>query len=411
MHRSIRPAVVTAALAAACALSACGGGSDTTELDAPAAPDTGTATRPLMSSSQAAEHTAAKYLAQAGALGTDGSGLTVDGWTPPDVGDVAGFSPTFVVAADGSGTHTTLQAAIDAVPALAQSTVRHFILMKPGTYREVVCANGKAPVTLYGAGPDASAVAVVAGHYNAEPKVEGTPANPCNPNAAAKTYGTSGSASVAIYSDQFHAKNITFANDAMKNVANGEGYPEGASGRGGAQAVALMTQGDRLVFDNVRVVGHQDSLYVKTANTGTVARAYFRKAHVEGDVDFIFGRGTAVFDGCTITYLTGRKGNGGNHIAPSTAAGNPFGFLFVNSRFTHDGASADSVSIGRSWDEGVAAGTYRAGVSPNGQALIRETTMDGHIKLQAPWGTSTSGRVYSPSGNRFREYQNTGAGS
>ena len=63
MHRSIRPAVVTAALAAACALSACGGGSDTTELDAPAAPDTGTATRPLMSSSQAAEHTAAKYLA------------------------------------------------------------------------------------------------------------------------------------------------------------------------------------------------------------------------------------------------------------------------------------------------------------------------------------------------------------
>jgi pectinesterase len=367
-----------------------------------------------MSPSQAAEHTAAKYLAQAGALGTDGSGLTVDGWTPPDVGDVAGFSPTFVVAADGSGTHTTLQAAIDAVPALAQSTVRHFILMKPGTYREVVCANGKAPVTLYGAGPDASAVAVVAGHYNAEPKVEGTPANPCNPNAAAKTYGTSGSASVAIYSDQFHAKNITFANDAMKNVANGEGYPEGASGRGGAQAVALMTQGDRLVFDNVRVVGHQDSLYVKTANTGTVARAYFRKAHVEGDVDFIFGRGTAVFDQCRVHYVSTRLPAGASTamLAPSTSPLNRYGMLFVDSDFTADtGAVAGAIHLGRAWDEGVNATTnpYVAGVSPNGQLLVRDSRLGVHIQPTAPWTTSTSGRAWTADGNRFAEYRNTQA--
>jgi len=238
-------------------------------------------------------------------------------------------------------------------------------------------------------------------HAGPKPKGSNTAANPCNPGIGSTTYGTTGSATVTVAADQFHAKNLTFSNDYVEDTYAGSGQ----------QAVALMTTGDRLVFDTVRVRGHQDSLYVSTGGYDIVARSYFKGAQVDGDVDFIFGRGTAVFDGCTMKYLTARRGNGGNHIAPATAAGNTYGFLFVNSRFTHDGASANTVSIGRSWDEGVSSGAYRAGVSPNGQAVIRDSTMDGHLKLQAPWGTSTSGRAFSPSGNRFREYQNTGAGS
>jgi pectinesterase len=415
---SSRPALAAAVVAAAWTLAACGGGSETAAVshETAAALETaavaGTATRPELGAAEAAHYTVGRYLAQAGSLGADGSGLAVDGWTPPDVGEVESFTPHFVVAADGSGTHATLQAALDAVPAAAQSTARHYILVKPGTYREVVCAVGKAPITLYGAGKDAAEVLIVAGHYNGEAKPVGTPANPCNPSLTSATYGTSGSASVAIYSDDFHAKNVSFANDAMKDVLHGEGYPAGASGRSGAQAVALMTQGDRLVFENVRVLGHQDSLYVKTTNTGVVQRAYFRNSYVEGDVDFVFGRGTAVFDRCEIHYLSTRlpMGQSTAMLAPSTAPLNRYGMLFIHSAFTADaGTLPGTIHLGRAWDEGVNAATnpYVPGISPNGQLLVRNSTLGTHIQPVAPWTTSTSGRAWSAEGNRFAEYRNT----
>lgn len=413
-----RPALV-AAFAAVALLAACGGDDDTAvaPVTPPAtapvpAPTPSTATRPQTSDADAAALVASRYLAQAGALGADGSTLTTDHWAPPPVGDVATFTPTVVVAADGSGTHTTLQAAFDAVPAAAPGAARTYILVKPGTYRGTACANGKAPITLYGAGTDASAVTFVDGHYNAEAKAVGTPANPCNPNASGATHGTSGSASIAIYSDDFHARNVTFANDAMQAVDHGAGYPAGASGSGGAQAVALMTQGDRLVFENVRVVGHQDSLYVKTPNTGTVSRAMFRDCHVEGDVDFIFGRGTAVFENCEIRYVSTRLPVGASTamLAPSTSPLHPHGMLFVRSRFTADaGAAAGKTYLGRAWDEGVNRTTnpYVAGTSPNGQLLIRESEIGAHVQPEAPWTTSTSGRDWSADGNRLAEYRNT----
>ena len=334
-----------AALAAAFAIAGltvgCGG-DDTVAVDAPPVPANpatpGTASRPQLSDSEAEGFVPATYFAKAGALDPDGSTPTPDPWTPPSVGDVASFTPTFVIAADGSGTHTGLQAAFDAVPAAGAGVARTYILVKPGTYQGVACANGKGPITLYAAGPDAAAVTFVAGHYNGEAKAAGVSANPCNPNAAGLTHGTSGSATVAVYSNDFHARNVTFANDATKAVFHGVGYPAGASGSSGAQAVALMTQGDKLVFENVRVSSHQDSLYVKTANTATVSRAVFRDSLIEGDVDFVFGRGTAVFENCEIRYLSTRLPAGATTamVAPSTAPRNAFGFLFVRSRFTAD---------------------------------------------------------------------------
>jgi len=407
-------AALAAALAFAGLMAGCGG-EDTVAVDPPPLPANpatpGTASRPQLSDSEAQAFVPGAYFEKAGALGTDGSTLTLDPWTPPAVGDVASFTPTFVVAADGSGTHTGLQAAFDAVPAAGAGVARTYILVKPGTYRGVACANGKGPITLYGAGPDAAAVVFVAGHYNGEAKAAGVPANPCNPNAAGLTYGTSGSATVAVYSNEFHARNITFANDATKAVVHGAGYPAGASGNSGAQAVALMTQGDKLVFENVRVSSHQDSLYVKTANAGTVSRAFFLDSLVEGDVDFVFGRGTAVFQNCEIRYLSTRLPVGASTamVAPSTAPRQAFGFLFVRSRFTADaGAVPGTIFLGRAWDEGVNSTTnpYVAGTSPNGQLLVRDSTIGAHVKTDAPWTTSTSGRVWTAEGNRFAEHRN-----
>lgn len=370
--------------------------------------------RPQLTDIQAVDYTVAKYLAQAGTLtGPNGAGLVTDNWLPPAVGDVNSFVATYTVAADGSGTHATLQAAIDAVPAADTSSTRVYIHVLPGTYREVLCVKDKAHITLYSLSTDASKVLIVNGNYNGQAKVAGAETgNPCNPSPSAATLGTSGSASVAVYSAEFHAKNISFANDAMQAVVGGLGYPPGASGAGGAQAVALMTQADKLVFDNVRVLGHQDSLYVKTASSTSVARVYFKNSFIQGDVDVIFGRGTLVLDACTIHFVSTRlpTGQSATMLAPSTAANHNYGILVQAGRFTSDaGAGAATIYLGRAWDEGVPKGSYAAGQSPNGQLLVRNSSLGQHIQRQAPWGTSTSSRPFSETGNRFAEFHNTSA--
>lgn len=376
--------------------------------------------RPQLSAAQAQRYTVAKYLAQAGTwTGLQGQGLVSDGWDPAHMGplgqaghlDAVRDGPqALVVAADGSGTHRTVQAAVDAVPQRSHSDQRYYIEVRPGTYRETVCALNKAPITLYGSASDAQAVAIVGGNYNGKAKsAHVQQANACSPNWAGSTYGTSGSATFAVFSDAFHARHISFVNDAMQGVRHGVGYPPGASGSAGAQAVALMTQGDRLVFDNVRVLGHQDSLYVKTAHLQTVSRVYFRDSFIQGDVDFVFGRAVLVLDRCTLHFTSARLplGQSASMLAPSTAAKSPFGILVRASRFTADPQTpAQSVYLGRAWDEGIPAGTYTPQSPINGQLVVRDSTLGAHVRSVAPWGASTSARPFSSAGNRFAEFNN-----
>jgi pectin methylesterase-like acyl-CoA thioesterase len=55
-----------------------------------------------------------------------------------------------------------------------------------------------------------------------------------------------------------------------------------------------------------------------------------RGDYIEGDVDFIFGRGTAVFDGCAIKALSrGSSSNNGYLTAASTADKNPCGHAHI----------------------------------------------------------------------------------
>ena len=195
-------------------------------------------------------------------------------------------------------------------------------------------------------------------------------------------------------SPRFQAQNLTIAND----------FAEGAL-TSNLQAVALTVQGDQQVFQNVRLIGNQDTLQVKSSTAAAVARSYFKNSYIEGDTDFIFGRGTAVFDGCTITYVSGRKTNS-THIAPSTETPNPFGFLIINSKMVGDsGMPTGTAYLGRAWDDS-------SGTAPNGQAVIRNTEIGGHIKIDTPWAAAaTTSRAFSASGNRLYEYQNTGAGA
>jgi pectinesterase len=370
----------------------------------------GTPTRPQLTSDQAASHTTLEYLKRAGAI----AALVTDNWDPTaGVGDVTTFTPQFTVAPN-SGTHTTVQAAIDAAVA-AGGVSRILIAVAPGTYRETVCVPSAAPpITLYGTSSDPTAAIIVDDHYSGEPKASGESANPCNANLNGTTYGTSGSATFAAYGKDFQAKNLTFSNDTDESAL-------GAAS--GVQAVALMTQGDKLIFDNVRVLGNQDTLYVKSPGPGIVARAYFKNCYVEGDVDAVFGRGTFVLDGCELKYLGTRVSTGsGNLLAPSTDARNGYGILVINSKLTAEAAPAGSAYLGRAWDEGGGdlasyATTVATGIYPNGQLLIRDSVLGAQVRSVAPWrAAGTTNRPYSSTpgaypANRLYEYNNTGPGS
>jgi pectinesterase len=122
-------------------------------------------------------------------------------------------------------------------------------------------------------------------------------------------------------------------------------------------------------------------------------------------VDFIFGRGTAVFDGCAIKYITTRGKKGSTIFAPSTENAHPFGILAINSALGSDsGAANGSTYLGRDWvDSG--------GNAPNGQLVIRESTLDATIRGTAPWGSSTKGEAFNAARDRLFEYKNTGPGA
>jgi pectinesterase len=377
------------------------GGASDAGSDAPA----GTP-RPLLPADKAPDFSVLKYLEKAGPV----TAPVADGWNPTaGIGDVASFTPAYTVAATG-GTHTTVQAAVDAA-AGDGGTGRVYIRVSPGTYRELVCVPlGAPPITLYGSSAQASDTVIVFDNYSGKMKPVGQPGNPCSPSTSSGSFGTSGSATFAAYASDFQAKNITFANDTDETGITSN-----------AQGVALMTQGDKLVFENVRVLGNQDTLYVKSPSPEVIGRAYFKSAYVEGDVDFIFGRGTLVLDGCEIKQLTSRQ-RSGNALAPSTDARNPYGILVINSTFTAETGTSDrTIQLGRAWDESQQdLATYTrnvaTGVYPNGQALVRESTLGAHIAV-APWrAAATTNRPFNSEpgalpANRLHEYANTGPGS
>ena len=134
----------------------------------------------------------------------------------------------------------------------------------------------------------------------------------------------------------------------MKNVTVSNDYVEG-SATGNQSAVAMLLQSDQSQFENVRFLGNIATLYVKSASESVAARSYFRDCYIEGDQDFIMGRGTAVFDHCEIKVLTARQATGGSIGYPSTLVFNRYGFLFDSCKFTADTGATGSRSAASGW--------------------------------------------------------------
>ncbi|MCL3994275.1 pectinesterase family protein, partial [Streptomyces lavenduligriseus] len=290
---------------------------------------------------------------------------------------VKAAAATLTVAKDGSGQYTTVQAAVNAVP--ANNASRVVIAVKPGTYRETVKVPSNKPhVTIQGTGASRKDTVIVYNNASGTPKPDGS-----------GTYGTGGSATVAVEADDFQARNLSITND----------FDEAAHQDIAQQAVALRTASDKVFLDGVIVSGDQDTLLLDTASKDRLGRVYMTNSYVIGNVDFIFGRATAVIDKSVITLKKRWNGTSAGYVtAPSTAA-NRKGILIANSTVSGD-VSDRTFYLGRPWHAG-----GDATLDP--QTTIRNTSLSAAIKT-TPW-TDMSG--FSWREDRFAEYKNTGAGA
>lgn len=250
-----------------------------------------------------------------------------------------------IVAADGTGDVKTVGEALNKVPENNQK--RFVIFIKPGVYTEQIRIPAVKPyISLIGESAESTKLT-----FNLSNKEAGS---------------TSASYSVYIGGHDFYAENITFENSFGV----------------GSQAVAVLSEADRLVFKNCRFLGWQDTLYAKNG------RQYFENCYMEGHVDFIFGQAAAVFDSCVIHS----KGDGYISAPMRFAASESSGYVFIASKLT--GTNTDKgVFLGRPW---------RA----YGRTIFLNTEMDAHIR---PEGWNNWGKAENEQTAYFAEYNSKGA--
>jgi len=273
----------------------------------------------------------------------------------------------------------SVQAAVDAVDGDGWTVVVH-----PGTYREVVDVPAdKGELTLRGAGRDPRDVVIVYDNANGTQKPDGS-----------GTYGTAGSATFTSAAPGLTVRDLTLANDWLR-----ADHPEIT----GTQAVAAYVTGDRSRFSHVRLLAHQDTLFVDTSALDAFDRQYFTHCYIEGDVDFVFGRATAVFTDCHFHTLQRDVAftPKGMVFAPSTARADPYGILAVRSRIT-SGAEDAAYKLARPW-----VPSYETTAWPS--LVVRDTRIGPGIDPVAPYTNMRD--AYPWQSMRFHEYRNTGPGS
>ncbi|MDQ0602786.1 pectinesterase [Streptomyces canus] len=287
---------------------------------------------------------------------------------------------TLYVDARGRGDFTTVQAAVTTV-----TTTGYTLVLAPGVYRETVAVAATATeLTWIGASEDPRHVVIVYDNAAGTPKPDGS-----------GTYGTTGSATTLVRPDGFTARWITFANDWLR-----ADHP----GVSGTQAVAIKVLGDRSAFHHCRFLGHQDTLYADSTSLAVFARQYFSHCYVEGDVDFVFGRGTAVFEQChfrTLTRTDLASAPYGFVFAPSTAGANPLGYLVTRSHISSEAPDAH-YKLARPW-------VPSSDPTARPALTVRDSRLDAGIDAVAPYANMSDSFPWQ--NQRFAEYRNTGPGA
>lgn len=268
--------------------------------------------------------------------------------------------------------YQTLQAAFAGVPSGASESNPNRIIISPGTYFTSAASGslsgdpGSASFTesannidLIGSTGNPNDViitsALQAGSFNSDTTTGGTFAG--GTGATYATNSTSAASSILIKGTSVAVSGVTIANSCDMPYLINTGQATFGT-KGSIQAVALQVTGDQVTVTNSKILGYQDTLYVKGG------RNYFTNDTISGNDDFIFATSTAVFQNNTIN-IDGNH-NGGCITAASTNKDSANGLVFLNNTITGNsvqnnpvidsygsaiatGAAPSSFNLGRPW--------------------------------------------------------------
>lgn len=266
---------------------------------------------------------------------------------------------TIVVARDGTGEFRTVDEAIEVCRAFMD--YHKVIYIKKGTYKEkLIIPQWLQNIELCGEDRDET---IITYDDHANVKIILGTASPRE-----QAMGTFRTYTLKIEANDITLKNITIENNSARL----------------GQAVALHTEGDRLIFINCRFIGHQDTIYSGMPYT----RLLFKDCYICGTTDFIFGPSTVWFEDCTIESLAN------SYItAASTPADVAYGYIFNNCRLIAR-TGVDKVYLGRPWRD-------------YGYTLFMNCELGAHIRPEG-WHHWEKRREQTA---RYLEYNNHGIGS
>ena len=386
------------------------------------------AQRPQLTSAQAKQFAYDEVLKYVGEAGKE----RIDPWDPlsdPLAKGVA-FTPDYIVdqaaRADGLRTFNTVQQAISraVLDSAAQPAKRLYVLLKPGVYPELVYIPAEAaPITLYGEGKDAAATRITA---RLDASMTGAAYDTAHGAQFARTpaaiqamyasikeraqIGTFGTQTVWAKNNGFQARNLTFENGYNKDTGNARAEALPNINNIHHQALALSVDGvDKAQFENIRLIGFQDTLFLKSPQIGSTVRSFFNQTYIEGDVDFIFGDSTAYFYQSEVRTL-GDRGTS-YAAAPNTHVKTRYGFVFDKVRFTHEGKKDGEFYLLRQWFAGSRCTPYapiavegyrctygdvniykapvgtiaRSSLEAVGKMVVLNSRIGSHINRQQPW--------------------------
>ncbi|HAN44582.1 MAG TPA: hypothetical protein DCP97_04235, partial [Ruminococcaceae bacterium] len=152
------------------------------------------------------------------------------------------------------------------------------------------------------------------------------------------------------------------------------------------RSAAMAIEADDSEFYNCSFLGSQDTLYIG----GTSYNRYFKNCFIEGNTDFIFGDGDAVFDGCNLSWK-GYSDTDKQYPGFLTAARDAVnGFLFRNCIVTGNSQlNVGGGDFGRPWGKDAKV------------KFINTKLENGNMISDAGWSEMSGNK---PSDAKFGEY-------
>ncbi|ONK67599.1 uncharacterized protein A4U43_C05F1760 [Asparagus officinalis] len=230
----------------------------------------------------------------------------------------ATIQKNITVDQSGNGDFKTVQEAIDSVPDGNKDWIK--IHVNQGVYREkVMISVPKEYIFLEGDG--AKLTKIQWGDHAF------SDLNQSNSDVSIPQ-DTMQSATFSLFASNFKAQGIEFTN--TYNL--GDDTPI-------IQAVAALIGGDKASFYDCSFIGNQDTL------CDYLGRHYFYNCFIEGAIDFVFGFGQSIYDGCTLNTVSSGVPVGYVTAQGRQQSNDPNGFVFKN---CHIGGSAEAY-LGRGW--------------------------------------------------------------